>query len=219
MKKFILFLLPVFLFSCKDKNKSSSGGDNTPVQNNRQPGVQPAPSAEPATTHSSVNYTVDGVEITNYASLLVTKDEDKLQPGTPYLCILTSNNAKNNNESFLIKFLLNTKPGTYPVVGMSFMRGKGDNEEVFGGMLGGKSKITDYKMNITECKDLGDNGYGGHKWSISGTCDVVKIKAAGFMLMDKTKKHPEEVTIEKISFRNLTFDDNIEERMEKIFKK
>ena len=82
-------------------------------------------------------------------------------------------------------------------------------------MLGGKSKLTSYNLTITECKDLGDNGQGGHKWSISGACEEVMIKAMPIMLMDKSKKHPEEIKVSKISFSNLSFDDNWDEMMNK----
>src|SRR5262249_28599521 len=151
----------------------------------------------------------------NHASLLVSKDKDNLQPGVPFLCVLTSNAAQHNNEYLNLNFLLNTKSGTYPIVGSSLQIGTSPNNQMYGGILGGKPEMTDYKVTITECKDLGENGSGGHKWSISGTCDKVVIKAMKIMLMDKTKNHPEEITVNSISFSNLTFDDNTEELMQK----
>ena len=86
---------------------------------------------------------------------------------------------------------------------------------MFGGLLGGKPKLTDTKVNITECKDLGSNNMGGHKWSISGEFGELVIPAMSIMLMDKTKNHPKEIKVEKGSFSNLTFDDNWEDMMKK----
>lgn len=215
MKRFVTVLAAASLLACNNSKKDpqpSADNNNSNVQqpvsnNNNLSPVSPG--------GSSVNYTVDGVEINNYASILVSKDKDNLQPGTPLLCMLTSNAAKNNNEYLTLSFLLDTKPGTYPVVGSSFQRGKSPDDQMFGGILGGKPKLTDYKVTITECKDLGSNNMGGHRWSISGTCEELTIKAMGIMLMDKSKKHPEEIKLQKISFSNLSFDDNWEEMMEK----
>jgi hypothetical protein len=123
-------------------------------------------------------------------------------------------NAADHN-SLTLNFLLDTKAGSYPVVGMSYQRGPSGNGELYGGIMGGEEKLTDYKVNITECKDLGSNNMGGHKWSISGTFENMTIPAMGIMLMDKTKNHPKEIKIEKGNFFNLTFDDNMEEMMEK----
>lgn len=108
------------------------------------------------------------------------------------------------------------KAGSYPVVGISLTR-KVANEkgEVYGGILGGKPKLTNYNVTISECKDLGSNGVGGHKWSISGSFEELVIPAMGIMLLDKEKNHPKEVKIEKGSFSNLTFDDNWEKMFEK----
>ena len=90
---------------------------------------------------------------------------------------------------------------------------------MYGGLLGGKPKLTENKVTLTECKDLGSNNMGGHKWSISGTCEEVVIPANTIMLMNKSKNHPKEVKIQKISFTNLSFDDNWQEMMEKAMNK
>ncbi|MBM3415403.1 MAG: hypothetical protein FJY20_02940 [Bacteroidetes bacterium] len=176
------------------------------------------PPPPPAGT-PGVTYTVDGPEISHSASILVSKDKDIKQAGAPYLCMLTSNAAANNNEYLTLNFLLDTKPGTYPVVGTSLQKGKSPNDEMYGGLLGSKPKLTDYKVTITECKDLGDNNMGGHKWSISGACEEVVIKATPIMMMDKSKNHPAEIKVQKISFSNLTFDDKWDEILEEGLKK
>ena len=215
MKKLLIILAVIFVFACNNSKKEQKPAEENNNSNVQQPVTDNGNTSPVSPGGSSVNYTVDGIEINNYASILVSKDKDNLQPGTALLCMLTSNAAKNNNEYLTLSFLLDTKPGTYPVVGSSFQRGKSPDDQMFGGILGGKPKLTDYKVTITECKDLGSNNMGGHKWSISGTCEEVMIKAMGIMLMDKSKKHPEEIKLQKISFSNLSFDDNWEEMMEK----
>lgn len=216
MKKAILFTILVGLFACNNSKKEPVPSTENNSTNDQPENIQAPP---PAPTESAgVTYTVDGTEIKNYASILVSKDKDNLQAGAPFVCMLTSNAAANNNEYLTLNFLLDTKPGTYPVVGTSFQRGKDPNNEMYGGLLGGKSKLTEYKVTITECKDLGSNNMGGHKWSISGTCEEVAVKAMGIMLMDKSKNHPAEIKINKISFSNLSFDDNWEEMMDKMKK-
>lgn len=195
-------------------NENASAEPSTP----ESASVSTTPETSTSTTNLGINYTLEGTAINNYASLLVTKDKKKLNAGEPYLCMLTSNAARNNNEYLCLNFLLDTKPGTYPVVGSSLQRGNAPADESYGGILGGEPKLTDYKVTITECKDLGDNGKGGHKWSISGTCDLVVVKASAFMLADKSKNHPDEIKIENISFSNLTFDDNYDEILQKALK-
>lgn len=217
MKKALIIFCTAFLFACKGgKNENKPAPENNGAATTTA-GETPPPAAG-TTSSSQVAYTVDGVEIRNSASLLVTKDKDKLQAGLPYLCMLTSNAAQNNNEYLTLNFLLDTKPGTYPVVGSSLTRGKSPNDEMYGGLLGGKPKLTEYKVNITECKDLGDNGQGGHKWSISGNWEELTIKAPGMMLLNPEKKHPKEIKVSKGRFNNLTFDDNWQEMLEKGMK-
>ncbi len=218
MKKLIILSTAIFLFACNNEKKPASA-DSDKIVN----GEPPAPSLETTTADytstTNLTYSVDGKEIKHSASLLVTKDKDKLQAGVAFFCMLTSNSAAGNNESVTVNFLLDTKPGTYPVVGRSFQRGKNADGELFGSILGGKPTLTEYKVTITECKDLGDNNIGGHKWSISGYWDPMPIKAMPVMLMDKTKNHPAEVQLGKGTFTNLTFDDNWEEMMEKAMDK
>lgn len=215
MKKISVSLLTILLFACNSSRKDKPAGDNPQPPVTNETSTTTTTASRPAAGSASVSFSVEGVNVTNYASVLVTKDKDKLQPGAPYICMITSNAAANNNEYLTLNFLMDTKPGTYPVAGSSFQRGKDPNNEMYGGLLGGKPKLTEYKVTITECKDLGSNNMGGHKWSISGTCEEVLIKATRIMLMDKTKKHPEEIKLQKISFANLSFDDNWEEMMEK----
>lgn len=208
----ILFFVSLFLLLACNNNKTAVPTSENKTETEIKPEI---PTTTDYTPSTSVVYYADGVEIKNSASILVSKDKDKLMAGTPFVCMLTSNGAKNNNEYLTLNFLLDTKPGTYPVVGSSFQRGNSPNSEMYGGLLGGKPKLTQNKVTITECKDLGSNNLGGHKWSISGTCEEVIIPASGIMLMDKTKNHPKEVKLTKISFTNLSFDDNWEEMLEK----
>ena len=218
MKQVLSFFLLAAMIACNNSKKESKPGteNNTTSTTGQENTSTTNPAA--STGSASVTYTIEGAEINNHASLLVTKDKDNLQAGAPFLCVMTSNNAAHNDETLTLNFLLDTKPGTYPVVGSSLLRGKDPNNEMYGGILGGKPTLTDYKVNITECKDLGSNNLGGRRWSISGTCDEVLIKATGVMLLDKSKHHPEQIKIEKISFSNLTFDDNMEEMMKKAFE-
>ena len=215
MKKLLTILLTIILFSCNNSNKDPQpAADNNNIQKPIDNSSTVTPGTAPA-GGASVTYSVDGTEINNYASLLVSKDKDNLQAGAPFACMLTSNAAKNNNEYLTVNFLLDTKPGTYPVVGASLNRGKDATSEMYGGLLGGKPKLTNYKVTLTECKDLGSNNLGGHKWSISGYWEEMTIAATKIMLMDKTKNHPAEVKLGKGTFSNMTFDDNWEEMMEK----
>lgn len=216
MKQVLSILFATVFFACNnsknektDADKSQQPATNTPAENTTS--TTPPPAAGSA----AVIYTVDGVEISNYASILVTKDKDINQADAPYLCMLTSNAATHNNEYLTVNFLMNTKPGTYPVTGTSLQRGKDDKSEMYGSMLGGKPKLTEYKVTITECKDLGSNNMGGHRWSISGTWEGFVIKATPMMLIDNKNNHPAEVKLGKGTFTNLTFDDNWEEMMEK----
>jgi hypothetical protein len=207
MKKVISILLIASLIACnnsKKESKEANGTTSTVTPDNNYV------NGPDETNKGVVTYTVDGAEIKHVASLLVQKDEDKLQAGLPYLCVLTSNAAPHNNEYLNINFLLDTKPGDYPIVGSSLQRGTDPNNEIYGGILGGKPTITNDKVHITECTKIGD-----HKWKISGTSDDLTIKAMGVMLMDKSRNHPQEIKISGISFSNLTFDDNFTEMMEK----
>jgi hypothetical protein len=218
MKK--LFILPIaaFIISCNNNKKSEPV--TTDKIENGEPAAPPSENNQTDyTPTTNLTYSVEGTEIKNAASVLVSKDKDKLKADAPFLCMLTSNGAKNNNEYITVNFLLDTKPGIYPVVGASLNRGKDDNTEMYGSILGGKPKITNYNVTLTECKDLGSNNLGGHKWSISGSWDEMTIPAMGIMLIDKTKNHPKEIKLGKGTFTNLTFDDNWDEMLEKAFKK
>jgi len=212
MKKLLILCTAGYLFGCNNSKKDPAPEKNEPGTSTEAPTTT---TTGPAAGEAAVIYTVDGATVNNSASVLVTKDKDIKQANAPYLCMLTSNAAAHNNEYLTVNFLLDTKPGTYPMVGNSLQRGKSPNDEMYGSILGGKPKLTDHKVTITECKDLGDNKMGGHKWSISGSWEEIIIKATPIMLMDKTKNHPAEVKLGKGSFTNLTFDDNWEEMMEK----
>lgn len=214
MKNIILFILiAAVLFACNSSKKDRPSAENTQAP----PVNTTATTTSTSVTNSSdqgTKITTDGKEIDLSGSLLVKKDERKLQPGAGYICMLTATGGPDN-ESLTLNFLLDLKPGTYPVTGMSVQRGPSGNGELYGGIMGGEAKLTRYKVNITECKDLGSNNLGGHKWSITGYFDELIIPAMGAMLLDKTKNHPKEIKIQKGSFNNLTFDDNWTEMMKK----
>ena len=217
--KLALFIFPVVLLisSCNNTGTDGNGSNN----NNGAPAVKDnarvneATNAAPA---SGTSIVVEGKEIKLGGSLLVQKDKDKLQPGNDYLVMLTAQGGAGK-ESMSLNFLLALKTGAYPVVGMSFRRGESLHYEMYGGLLGGKPKLTDYKVNITECRDLGSNNLGGHRWSISGSFEGLEIHANELMLMDKKKNHPASIKIDKGSFANLSFDDNWEEMMQQGMKK
>jgi hypothetical protein len=220
MKKFTLYIAAaISLAACNNDKKNTTAADETTIKNGEPKTDDPPPSPTDYTPAYNLTYTVDGTEIKNGASILVQKDKDKLKAGAPYMVMLTSNAAKNNNEYLTVNFLMDTKPGTYPVVGMSLNRGKDDATEMYGGLLGGKPQLTSYNVTVTECSDLGSNNMGGHKWSISGSWEELLIKANGITQMDPNKKHPADVKLGKGSFSNLSFDDNWEEMMEKMMKK
>jgi hypothetical protein len=219
MKQLLILSMAIIFFACNNEKKPAApAGDDKTVTSET-----PAPAKESTTTDytpvTNLTYSVDGAEIKHFASILVSKDKDKLKAGSPYLCMLTSNAAKNNNEYLTVNFLLDTKPGTYPVVGASLNRGKDPNTEMYGRLLGGKPTLTKYNVTLTECKDLGSNNMGGHKWSISGYWDEMVIEAPSIVLMDKTKNHPKEIKLGKGSFTNLSFDDNWDEMMDQMKKK
>ncbi len=218
MKKLMILSSAFFLFACKNDKKAASAMSDK-IENG-EPAASPAENtAADYKPTTNLTYFVDGIEINHYASILVSTDKDKLQASAPFACMLTSNAAKNKSEYITVNFLLDTKSGTYPVVGTSLNRGIGDKNEMYGGLLGGKPKLTKYNVTLTECKDLGSNNMGGHKWSISGYWDEMTIPAMSIMLMDKSKNHPKEIKLGKGTFTNLTFDDNWDEMMEKAFKK
>ncbi len=212
MKKTLIGFAAIILFACNNSKK-----DPAPETNNQATDAPPtttttAPAPDAASTNSVI--TIEGKELNLNGSILVDKDKKKLQAGAPYRGMITSSSGPND-EGYILRFVFDTKPGVYPVTGISFGRGKDDNAQQFGGLLGGEEKIYDSKVTLTECKDLGDNGAGGHKWSISGTVENVTIPAMGIMLLDKEKNHPKEIKIDKLSFTGLTFDDNAEEMLEK----
>lgn len=165
-------------------------------------------------------YVVEGEKKEASITALVTKDKDKLSQGNDYFALTTI--EAGNGESMNVNFVFALKPGEYPVVGLSYQRGPSDKGELYGGLLGGKPKLTGYKIKLTEVKDLGANNAGGHKWSISGSVEgPMKIGAMKMMLMDKTRNppHPESITVSNLQFTNVAFEDNFEELMEKGLKK
>jgi hypothetical protein len=214
MKRLLTMTAILSLLACNNSKKESPSSENnqstiTTINSNT---AVPANNNKTMERTSGTKISIEGKEINLGGSLLVQKDKKKLQPGADYMCILTAS-GNQDVQSLSLNFLLDLKPGSYPVVGMGLHRNPDGQAELYGGLMGGEEKLTGYKVNITECKDLGSNNLGGHKWSISGTFDDLVIPAMGLMLMDKTKNHPKEIKVEKGSFFNLTFDDNWDEMM------
>lgn len=220
MKKILIVSLAGFLFACSIVACSNSKKEDKPADNTTTTTPAPADNntTTPATTssdsYSNTVVVVEGKEIKLNGSILVDKDKKNLKAGAPYRGMITTSSGPNK-EGAILRFVFDTKPGVYPLTGMSYGRGDGDAGEQYGGLLGGEEKIYPANVTLTECKDLGDNGNGGHKWSISGTVENLTIPAMGIMLMDKTKNHPKEIKLDKISFSGLSFDDNMEEMMQK----
>jgi|CXWL01.1.fsa_nt_gi hypothetical protein len=213
MKQVLSILFATVLFACNNSKNEKTANEN-PVQPDNATENTVNPSATTTSSYNNSTVSVEGKETDLSGSILVDKDPKKLQPGAPYRGMITTSSGPNN-EGFILRFVFDTKPGIYPLTGMSFNRGKDDAAEQYGGLLGGAEKIYDTKVTLSECKDLGSNNMGGHKWSISGTVENLTIPAMGLMLMDETKKHPKEIKLDKITFTGLSFDDNWEEMMEK----
>lgn len=206
MKLSFLPALLVILLACNNAKQPEKKADTRSVETTDD--------KTSVTSTGIVNAVIDGKEMNLNGSLLVSKDKDHLQAGADYMVVMTASGGENAS-SLTINFLIALKEGTYPVVGSSFVRGDNDHGEVYGGLLGGKPKITDHKVTLTQVKDLGPNNLGGHKWSISGSIEPLTIDAMKVMLMDESKHHPKQVSIDKVSFTNLSFDDNWEEIMNK----
>jgi hypothetical protein len=215
MTRIILYVACMAALSaCNNASKETKQDKDTTTstQTTAEPtkrAVTNAPAAGSATASYSINDTLR----TFTGSILVQKDKSNLSPGNDYLGIVTVNGS--NKETFVVNFLFTLKPGLYPVVGISFSRdlpnGKG---QVFGGILGGKPKMTNYKVNITQMENTGSNNAGGNRWKIGGTIEEeVTIDAMGLMKLDK--EHPASIKVNKISFANLGFDDNWEEMIKK----
>ncbi|MBL7748305.1 MAG: hypothetical protein JNM19_12790 [Chitinophagaceae bacterium] len=215
MKKLLIISLTAFLFSCKSGKKEDKPADKSATTEQTNSNPDAGTTTEPAYTPNTNSFImVEGKELKLSSSILVDKDKNKLKAGAPYRAMITTSSGPDN-EGLILRFVFDTKPGTYPLTGFSYGRGKGDAGQQFGGLLGGQEKIYPNNVTLTEVKDMGDNGAGGHKWNISGTIENLTIPAMGIMLMDKEKNHPKEIKIDKISFTGLSFDDNAEEMLQK----
>ena len=207
-------LLPIcmlaLLLACNNKKNDSQNTTTDSGTVNDNPGS----ANNPASGSGTIKLNIDGKDMTLNASALVSKDDKNLQAGSPWFAMLTSSGGPDD-EALILNFVFDLKTGTYPVVGVGLSRGSADKGQVFGGLMGGEPKITEHKVTLTEVRDLGSNNIGGHKWSISGTFNDMTIPAMDIMLRDETQKHPKEVVIKGGSFSNITFDDNLDEAMEK----
>jgi hypothetical protein len=216
MKTLLIPASVLFLFACNNAKKESTTNNST--ENNSTATVENTTNTTKGEPGSTTVLTIDGKEMQMGGSILVTKDKSNLHPGAKHDVTFTAGDGPNG-EGVVLEFLMDTKPGVYPIVGQMVNRGSGDNGEVYGTMIGAKTELTGNSVNITEVKDLGKNATGGHKWSISGNFSNLVIPAMSLMLLDESKKHPKEIRIDKGSFANLTFDDDWAEQMEKAVEK
>lgn len=213
MKKLLWIPVAALVVACNNKKEDKPAENaGTGTEQNTPTATTEVPAS--TTDYSNTVLAVEGKEFKLSGSILVDKDKKNLKAGAPYRAMITTSSGPDN-EGLILRFVFDTKPGTYPLTGMSYGRGTGDNGQQFGGLMGGEEKLYDATVNLTECKDLGDNGAGGHKWSISGSIENLTIPAMGLMLLDKEKNHPKEVKIDKVSFSGLQFDDNAEEMLQK----
>jgi hypothetical protein len=212
MKKLIPISLLAILCACNNSKKEKETVTTDTTSSN----VSTLPPANTTTSNVSgqgtLSYNINDTAKSLAGSVLVQEDKDKLSPGNNLLAMVTGNNSAG--ETLTVNFLFNPKPGTYPVVGLGYTR----TNEVYGGILGGKPEITNYKVNLTECTDLGDNGFGGHKWRIAGSVDQ-EITIDAMSLMKMSPGHPDNVKLSRFQFSGITFDDNMEKMMEEGLKK
>jgi hypothetical protein len=209
MKRVIVFSAAIFLLACNGSEVQNNAPATT--VGNSQTGLNTPPGAvSPLPTRIFV----DGSPIDLGGTALLQKDKEKLQPGADYLVTFTAPGGATSKASLVLNFLMALKPGSYPIVGMNFKRPGNPYIEIYGEEPGAKPKLTNFKINITECKDMGDNNDGGHKWSISGTFDELVIPAMPIMLVSKSRNHPVEIKIQRGTFTNVTFDDNWEQKVQ-----
>ena len=214
MKRTILpGLIVLCLMSCNNSKENKPAGSDTSTSKPATTENSNTSSSETPAGSATVAYSVDGKDINIRGSVLVQKDKSKLSAGNDLFAMVTANGPDKN--TFTLNFLFTPKPGSYPVVGLAFSRdlpnGKG---EVYGGILGGEPKMTTYKVNLTQCENMGENGMGGHKWKISGNVEG-DVTIGTMNMMKLNKEHPESIKLSNVSFANLSFDDNWEEMMEK----
>lgn len=211
MNKLMTVALVALLCACNNskKEKQTVSSDTTSGNVNT---TTPTTTTPTSSGQGTVSFLLNDTAKTLNGSVLVQEDKEKLSPGNNLLAMVTASN--DAGESLTVNFLFTPKPGVYPVVGLGLSR----TNEVYGGILGGKPKMTDYKVNLTECTDLGDNGVGGHKWKISGSVDQDMVIDA-MSLMKLNKSHPDNAKVSKYQFSNMTFDDNWEKLMEEGLKK
>jgi hypothetical protein len=215
-KQLILFITAVcFLFSCSNTPDKTADKtvtkDSTPGNSNTTTSVN---TADNNANTPQVKFTADGKEMTIRNTILVSKDKDKVSPGNDYIALMIANNHDSDKVSLTLKIAFALQPGQYPVVGYAYQHNVNGKGELFGGLLGGATKISPYKVNLLSCEKTRE-----HHWKIAGTIDEISIPLNNLMKLDATVKHPESVTISKISFANMEFDDNLEEMMEKMMKK
>lgn len=221
LRTFLLITCLAAIMACNNnKGKSGETGNDSAGNNN----ATETPRDNTPPTYGGgpkFSYTVDGKEKTVGTFMFVQKDKDKLSPGNEYIARATVD--AGNQEILTLSFVFTLKPGTYPVVATAYLRGTTEQtKEIYGGLAGGKPKLTKYAVNLTEVKDLGDNGMGGHKWALTGNVDgVITIPATKIMLLDKTRQppHPESIAISGIKFSNITIDDNYDEMNKKGMEK
>jgi hypothetical protein len=162
MKKLLIIPVLFIVIACNNSKKDKPAGDNPQQTSGTTPTTGNDIAPPPPPSDRGTTLIIDGKELKLGGSILVSKDKKKLQPGADYMCMLTSTSGSGDDyNSLTLNFLLAPKVGTYPIVGMGYNRGKDPNAELYGGIMGGEEKLTDYKVTITEAKDLGSNNLGG----------------------------------------------------------
>lgn len=207
-------------FSCNnspEKNSNTTGTKDTgSLSNTGTKSNTTSNTSTDAVAESSprISFTADGKEMTIRNTILVSKDDKKVSPGNDYIAMMIANSHDSNKISLTLNFAFALQPGSYPIVGYGYQRNVNGKGEMFGGLLGGGTKISPYKVTLTSCEKIRD-----HHWKIAGTIDEIVIPINGLMKLDPKVKHPDEIKISKISFANMEFDDNLDELMEKALKK
>ena len=211
MKQLIPATLLAVLCACNNAKKETETTVNEST-NSTTPATNPENSSgnNPANT-AAVSYMVNDTAKNFSGSILVQKDKSNLSAGNDLLGILTS--TSSGDESLTVNFLFTLKPGTYPVVGLGLTKGN----EVYGGILGGEPKMTNYKVNLTECTNMGSNNAGGNRWKISGSVDG-DILIDALSIMKLSPRHHDSVKVSHFRFINISFDDNWEQLMEEATK-
>ncbi len=220
MKRYLVSLvcLAGLMTACSNNaNESSKNSDSNSISSSAST-KEPAQQEQTNASSAIIHYTVNGKDKSMGASILVQQEKTTVSPGNNLFGMISA--SERDADAMFVNFMFSLKPGTYPVVGLAFtQKGEDGKGEVYGPLMGGEPKMTAYTVTLTQCEDMGSNGMGGHKWKISGAVDQpeMSIDAPALIKLDKTR--PGSITLSKLSFANLTFDDNWTQIMEEGVKK